>query len=307
MSIYPSLEDMKFDQLARAQNQYEAQIAALPPPTAPHVYPTAPSTSMPMPVVENPAMYPSLTDYMGLELSEAIIAANMPEYTQVAIMTAREVVPSGGGVSNMVAPLSGQSLGLQRAQVTHGVRELTLCKDKDGKVGVRVKPINNGIFACLVIDKSPAALAGLRFGDQILQINGQTVAGYSMDKVHDLFRKGPVNGISVVVRDRPFERTLTLHKDSTGHIGFQFKNGKIFSLVKDSSAAKNGLLTDHHLLEVEGQNVVGLKDKEISKFIENAGDIVTITVIPTFIYEHMIKKMSTSLLKDLMDHSIPTF
>lgn len=111
-----------------------------------------------------------------------------------------------------------------------------------------------------------------------------------MDKVHDLFRKSSVNGISVIVRDRPFERTLTLHKDSTGHIGFQFKNGKIFSLVKDSSAAKNGLLTDHHLLEVEGQNVVGLKDKEISKLIEHAGEIVTITVIPSFIYEHMIKK-----------------
>lgn len=78
---------MKFDQLARAQNQYEAQVAA-PPPTATHVYPTAPPTSMPMPAIENPAMYPSLTDYMGLELSEAIIAANMPEYTQVAVVTA---------------------------------------------------------------------------------------------------------------------------------------------------------------------------------------------------------------------------
>lgn len=302
MSIYPSLEDMKFDQLARAQNQYEAQIS---PPVPVHEYATAPPCSMPMPPNENSAMYPSLTDYMGLELSEAVIAVNMPEYTQVAMLASMEVV-SPGGVSNMVAPLSGQSLGLQRAQVTHGIRELVLCKDKDGKVGVRVKPINNGIFVCVVVEKSPAAMAGLRFGDQILQINGQTVAGYTMDKVHDLFRKSAVNGISVVVRDRPFERTLTMHKDSTGHIGFQFKNGKIFSLVKDSSAARNGLLTDHQLLEVEGQNVVGIKDKEISKLIDAAGNIVTITIIPNFIYDHMIKKMSTSLLKELMDHSIPT-
>lgn len=153
-----------------------------------------------------------------------------------------------------------------------------------------MKPINNGIFVCLVVEKSPAALVGLRFGDQILQINGQNVAGFSMDKVHSLFRKSDVNGISVVVRDRPFERTLTLHKDSTRHIGFHFKNGKIFSLVKDSSAAKNGLLTDHQLLEVEGQNVVGMKDKHISKIIEESGDVVTITVIPTFIYDHMIKQ-----------------
>lgn len=92
------------------------------------------------------------------------------------------------------------------------------------------------------------------------------------------------------MRDRPFERTLTLHKDSTGHLGFQFKNGKIVSIVKDSSAARNGLLTDHQLLEVDGRNVVGLKDKEVTKFIEAAGDVVTITVIPSFIYEHMVKK-----------------
>jgi membrane-associated protease RseP (regulator of RpoE activity) len=49
---------------------------------------------------------------------------------------------------------------------------------------------------------SPAALAGLRFGDQILQINGTIVAGFSMDQVHSLIHKSPVNGISVVVRDR---------------------------------------------------------------------------------------------------------
>lgn len=37
----------------------------------------------------------------------------------------------------MVAPLSGQSMGLARAQVTHGIRELVLCKGSDGKIGVR--------------------------------------------------------------------------------------------------------------------------------------------------------------------------
>lgn len=52
---------------------------------------------------------------------------------------------------------------------------------------------------------------------------------------------------------RPFERTVTMYKDSTGNVGFHFKNGKITALVKDSSAAKNGLLTDHQILEVNGK------------------------------------------------------
>jgi len=80
--------------------------------------------------------------------------------------------------------------------------QLTLCKDASGKVGVRVRAISKGVFVCLVVKSSPAALAGLRFGDQILQVNGTNVAGFSMDEVHSLFRKAPVNGISVVVRDR---------------------------------------------------------------------------------------------------------
>lgn len=50
-----------------------------------------------------------------------------------------------------------------------------------------------------------------------------------------------------------------MHKDSTGHVGFVFKNGKITSIVKDSSAARNGLLTEHNICEVNGQNVIGLK------------------------------------------------
>lgn len=58
---------------------------------------------------------------------------------------------------------------------------------------------------------------------------------------------------------RPFERTITMQKDSQGYIGFVFKNGKIKSIVKDSSAARNGILTDHQLIEVNGQNVVGMK------------------------------------------------
>ncbi len=41
---------------------------------------------------------------------------------------------------------------------------------------------------------------------------------------------------------------------------------------------------------MNGQNVVGLKDKEVSKLIDEGGDVVTVTVIPNFLFSHMIKK-----------------
>lgn len=96
-------------------------------------------------------------------------------------------------------------------------------------------------------------------------------------------------------------------KSSTGQIGFQYKDGKIINIVKDSSAARNGLLTDHALLEVNGKNVIGLKDKEIGKIINNTqGAALTITVMPNFLYNHMVKEMANSLFGK-MDHSNPDY
>ncbi|RZF45545.1 hypothetical protein LSTR_LSTR005747 [Laodelphax striatellus] len=297
MSLYPSLEDMKMDQMHMAQLSYQSHIAeptmpaltrsvpsapmypnigtASPPPPY-SLSPTAPPSAAPKTVSPTSlALYPTMEDFMGLELSPEVLRANMLDYTVSVpnVPEAPAALPQYSttiGEHNMVAPLSSQTLGLQRAQVTHGLREVTLCKDASGKVGLRVCAVNKGVFVSVVSKGSPAAMCGIRFGDQILQINGISVAGYSMTQVHDLFRKSTVNGINIILRDRPFERTITLHKDSMGQVGFQFKNGKITGLVKDSSAARNGLLTEHNLLEVDGQNVVGLKDKEITALIEKA-------------------------------------
>lgn len=38
---------------------------------------------------------------------------------------------------------------------------------------------------------------------------------------------------------RPFERTITLQKDSSGSIGFVFKDGQITAIAKESSAARS--------------------------------------------------------------------
>ena len=50
--------------------------------------------------------------------------------------------------------------------------------------------------------ESPAALAGLRFGDQILQINGDNVAGWSTDKCMSVLKKCNPERIVFAVRDR---------------------------------------------------------------------------------------------------------
>merc|ERR1712183_1265098 len=146
-------------------------------------------------------------EYMGLELTEDIIRANMPEYLPSNQQNAVAVPTITGGTgANMIAPISANNPGLVKAQVSHGVRQVVLCKDQNGKIGLKVKAVNKVVFVCLVAKQSPAALGGLRFGDQILQINGENLAGFSSNKVHGILKKTSVNNIVMVVRDRPFER-----------------------------------------------------------------------------------------------------
>ncbi|XP_074067884.1 syntenin-2 isoform X2 [Macrotis lagotis] len=205
----------------------------------------------------------------------------------------------------MIAPVTGNNLGIRRAEIKPGVREIHLCKDEKGKTGLRLQAIDKGLFVQFVQANTPASLVGLRFGDQILQINGRDCAGWSAAKAHKVVKKASAEKIVMIVRDRPFQRTVTLHKDSSGFVGFVMKKGKVVSIVKGSSAAQNGLLTNHYICEVNGQNVIGLKDKETTEILATGGNVITLTIIPTVIYEHMIKKLSSSLLHTSMDHSIP--
>ncbi len=67
------------------------------------------------------------------------------------------------------------------------------------------------------------------------------MAGYTGDKVCKLIKKAGGERITVAVRDRPFERTITMQKDSANHVGFSYNGGMIKAIIKDSSAARSGL------------------------------------------------------------------
>lgn len=300
MSLYPSLEDLKVDKVIKAQAQF-AQTAAPMPAITEGTYQVQPATAgMP-----STTLYPNLGelgDYMGLALNSDEVQRNL---ALLPVADNQVAVPSLSGVGGMVRPVTGADVGIRRAEIRPGLREIILCKDQDGKVGLRLRAIDNGVFVQLVQANSPSALAGLRFGDQVLQINGQNCAGWSVDKAHKALKAAAETRIELVVRDRPFQRTVTMHKDSSGHVGFIYKSGKITSLVKDASAARNGVLTDHFICEINGQNVIGLKDSQIKDILTTSPTAMTITIMPKFIYEHMIKRMSSGLLRSSMDHSVP--
>ena len=101
--------------------------------------PQYPSAAPSVPVASgNELLYPNLNDYMGLSLSSDELALVLRPTFEVAQPQQLEQKSQV-----MIAPLTGNSVGLHRANVTHGIRQVVLCKDKDGKVGMRVQAINN--------------------------------------------------------------------------------------------------------------------------------------------------------------------
>uniref|UniRef100_A0A2K6BQ02 PDZ domain-containing protein n=1 Tax=Macaca nemestrina TaxID=9545 RepID=A0A2K6BQ02_MACNE len=237
-----------------------------------------------------PKLCPELSQYMGLSLNEEEIHANMTMVSGAPIQG--QLVARPSSMNYTMAPVTGNDVGICRAEIQQGIHEY-----QDGKIGLRFKSIDNGIFVQLVKANSPDSMVGLRFGDQVLQISGENCVGWSSDKTHKVLKQAFGEKISITIHDRPFEWTITMHKDSTGHVE------KIISTVKDSSVARNGLLTKHNICEINRQNVIGLKDSQIADILSTSGTLVTITIMSAFIFQHI--KWMTPSMKSLIDHTIP--
>ena len=107
-----------------------------------------------------------------------------------------------------------------------------------------------------------------------------------------------MNNIVMAVRDRPLCRSVVLTKDKAGRLGIKLKHGCVDAVAVNSTAARNGLLTDHQIVEVNGCCVVGLADKHIRKCIEDESDMVTVTIMQRDVFIQLIRGMSDWLIKN---------
>ena len=56
------------------------------------------------------------------------------------------------GNMQLVSPVSGADKGIQRAQIKQGIREIVACKDAEGKIGLRIRHVNN-VSTCITVFK----------------------------------------------------------------------------------------------------------------------------------------------------------
>lgn len=295
--LYPSLEDLKVDQMATAQVTAAAHAQAIADQQAYAAQQGAVVPTIPGGLYAGLGLE-ELMNYGGLDVSEGALNLYMPQ----EVATAMRHQP---GEQALVSITPKHDLGIARAEIQQGVREVVLAKDQSGKLGIAVRAIDKGVFVAFVWSGSAASMGGVRFGDQILQINGENVAGWSDSKTLKTLKKADGARVVLAIRDRPWARTLTVVKDSTNHVGFVFRKSEVTAIVKDTSAARNGLLIHHNIVEVNGQNVVGLKDPELLRILQESPRSVTLTIMPSFVYKHLIKHIGFSRIKQFMDHGIP--
>ena len=65
------------------------------------------------------------------------------------------------------------------------------------------------------------------------------------------------------------------------------------------------LASDHHQVEVNGQNVVGMKDTDILKIIQESARSITLTILPVFVFDHLTKNIGWKDMRANMDRSVP--
>uniref|UniRef100_A0A5S6QZW0 PDZ domain-containing protein n=1 Tax=Trichuris muris TaxID=70415 RepID=A0A5S6QZW0_TRIMR len=309
--LYPTLEDMKVHQYL--QSHKSSLKGNSSPSSEQHEEEVEKSNvdDSPCPwfVQEYASLYTDSNASDILDCSESSPLLNKSHSLSNSLEDCR--MPEGAiarrysAIADLEAPISGMSKGFHRAVCSSAIREVVCSKDASGLLGLRLRSVDSGIFIQFVRRASPAAAAGLRFGDQILQINDEFVTGKSWEEVLCAFEKCNSERIVLAIRDRPFARTVTMHRDNAGAFGFQLHGGRIKNIVPESSAARNGLLVDHQIIEVNGQNVVGIGNKKLTHLISCCSQTLTVTIMPFSIFAKLIKKLPSDLMRKLMDHSLP--
>ncbi|KAM3717036.1 Syntenin-1 [Dirofilaria immitis] len=330
MPLYPTFEDLLVDQYH--YEQYDNYSSHDSPPVHSYAKPSAPlydssssttgriyeaiDENTVSPVLSKMSGYPALPSYYEsisqpqhastLKLSEQLPEVRLPNLhlpQSIAVqpyMSNRLVSLENDWI---IAPITLQCPGLAKTNLTHGVRKVILNRTKDKKYGLRMRAVNQGVFVQLVAEGSPAAAAGIRFGDQLLNLNGTEVLGMTGQKAMDIMKKSK-REVILILRDRPLARTITLHKDTSGVLGFSYKDNLITAVTQDSSASRNGLLINQRIIEVDGRNVIAFKNKAMKSCLDDAPMTVTLTLMPAEFYDEITKSLDRSLMKK-QNHIVP--
>ena len=160
-----------------------------------------------------------------------------------------------------------------------------------------------GVFIAEIEADSKAFEAGMRSGDEITAVNGNTVSSWYETRVECLLGGGKEQAVDLTVSNaNDGERNIEVavnHPDKSDILFdgvFQAAPCQILQVVGGSPAEEAGLLPDDVLIRINDtmiqgtghfiENVQASKGVEISLLIERAGEQITLPVIPEYSKEN---------------------
>ncbi|ETN65870.1 syntenin-1 [Anopheles darlingi] len=188
----------------------------------------------------------------------------------------------------------GCSIKITRSTTAFGLREWLIRKGVGGKIGATVRCMEKGRFAiCSVSQRSPAYVAGLRIGDELMSLGETSLRECSLSDLREPLKTNRRNHLRLCTKDRVGERYITLYKDSGKGYGFRFVQGEITFVRPNSSAEQAGLETRHHIVEVNEEVVVGLQDEDIEAIIWSSMGALTLCILPSRFYNNLLCSLYT--------------
>lgn len=194
---------------------------------------------------------------------------------------------------------------MSNMMIGNTLRKVIVIKDGKTPMGLGLIFIDNCHYVCYVERDSPASYAQIRFGDQIVRVNSLETAGMDGKKIVKYISSLPIGSVSFLIRNRPLQKVYQLHKNEHNQVGIGFKKGVIDTLIKDSSAARNGIPINHKIIEVNYQNVIGLSDMDILRILKETQGCIYLSLMKVKDYNELIAGVGKKKMK-LMDHSFMT-
>lgn len=186
----------------------------------------------------------------------------------------------------------------QKHVVLHNVTMRRMYSDE--KFGMMLTKVHDSVIVILVRPDSMAARAGMRFGDEILAIDdipvrnqrARDVATHivSQDQCRLTVRKQPHVHEYAFLASSSGGRMASLYSRKRSATGIKLNNGVVSAVESGSPAELAGVPTDHVVVAVNNDSVVGLSDKEIKKRLsENTGLVVIVHTIPKETFEAYVR------------------
>lgn len=251
--------------------------------------------------------------FMGIDLNQIAYNENN-EATYGGLPGSGAVVLNSVGI--VPFPKSKKPVLRDPIPVSQEVRHVVV--KKKGNFGMTLRNFKNGVFVSHVKAGSSAAKAGIRFGDQVLQIKELNVAGMKGQKALNYALGLPGDRVTFGIRDRcflfthsafifsyfylflyfymllfrPLERVVDLIRNDQGNVGLLIVDGKICQIQDKSSAENNGVVSHSHICEINGINALGYPDDKIAQIIRDAeSPVIRFTIIPSEFYAHLTKRL----------------